>query len=172
MLSNERPCFFHGIKNAWSMPELLPHKRICCYMNEERHICSLSPDIFGIKIPKTCTWNKLFIPNEIFTPDETEVLIQQGGWDASYKPLVYISPCKPTLLALEISNSHNAEILFYPLITLIRNSRISIFHTTYIHHILPHLLWNILKTTQAPNMFDLMTTSNSSNLVGACHSIP
>lgn len=61
------------------MPELLPHKRICCYMNEERHTCSLSPDIFGIKIPKTCTWNKLFIPNEIFTPDETEVLIQQGG---------------------------------------------------------------------------------------------
>lgn len=33
------------------------------------------------------------------------------------------------LLALEISNLHNGEIWFYHLITSIRNSRISIFHT-------------------------------------------
>lgn len=64
------------------------------------------------KLPKTCIWKNLFVPDEVFTPDETEVLIQQCGWDASYKPLGYIPPSKPTLLALEITNSHNAEIFF------------------------------------------------------------
>lgn len=101
---------------------------VAMWMRKEIHArCLLTSS--EKKSPKTHIWKNLFIPDEIFTPDETEVLIQQGGWDASYKPLGYLSPSKPTLLACEISSSHNGEIQFYPSITLIRNSRISIFHT-------------------------------------------
>lgn len=124
-------------------------------------------------IPKSCIWKNLFVPDEVFTLDETEVLIQQRGWDDSYKPLGYISPSKPTLLALEISNSYNTEMWFYPSITLIRNSRISMFHTRYIHHILSHPLWNIQRNpTNIPNGLDLTATSKSSNFVGACCAVP
>lgn len=129
MVSNERPCFFHGIKKCMKyvwVPSSQRHLLLCewgkrCMLSVSWHLQK--------KNLKTHIWKNLFVPDEVFPPDETEVLIQQGGWDASYKPLGYLSPPKSTLLALEISSSHNGEIWFCPLITLIRNSRISIFHT-------------------------------------------